>query len=212
MEQVQQNLSVPRRVWLIRHSQTEWNRSRRYLSDTDVLLNHFGERQAQAIARFFAARRVDAVVHSGLQRTEQIARAIAGARSISVQADWRWREVRHGRWEGLTYREVTQRFPDEAQRRFSNPLHAPIVGGESLAQIAERVGQAWQALAEQCAGLRVAVVTHATPIQLVLCRLFNVPPDQHWRWRVDLGSITALDCYPGGVILRCANWRPALDS
>ncbi len=206
MERVQQNLSIPRRVWLIRHGQTDWNRRQRYLSDTDVPLTPLGERQASALARFFAARRVDVVVHSGLQRTALVARAIVGNRPIPIHTDLRWREVRHGRWEGLTYPEVMQRFPDEAQRRFADPLHSAPLGGESLSQMAARVEDAWRALGEQFAGQRVAVVTHATPIQVVLCLLFGMPLAQHWRWRVDLGSVTALDCYPSTTILRYANW------
>jgi 2,3-bisphosphoglycerate-dependent phosphoglycerate mutase/probable phosphoglycerate mutase len=56
----------------------------------------------------------------------------------------------------------------------------------------------------------VLVVTHATPIQLVLCMLSGMAPAQHWRWRIDLGGLTAIDVYGGGAIVRMVNEVPRL--
>ncbi len=180
------------------------------MSITDRPLTRFGERQALALARFFAARRVDAIVHSGLMRTEATAQAIKGARRIPVLADARWREASHGAWEGLTYREVIQRYPEDAARRFADPLHHAPLQGESLAQLARRVAQAWQDLGAQFAGRRVVVVAHSGPIQALLCALMGTPTADHWRWRIDLGSVTAVDCYPSTTILRMVNHVPPL--
>jgi broad specificity phosphatase PhoE len=96
----------PRAVWLVRHGQADWNLQRRYMSDSDRSLTPFGERQARALAAFFAARKVDAIVHTGLARTERTAQAIAGVRPIMLACDRRWREAAHGAWEGLTYFEA----------------------------------------------------------------------------------------------------------
>jgi 2,3-bisphosphoglycerate-dependent phosphoglycerate mutase/probable phosphoglycerate mutase len=110
----------------------------------------------------------------------------------------------------LTYQEVRERFPAEATARFADTLHGKPAGGESLAQVAERVGEAWRALLGQHPGGRILVVTHATPIQLVLCLLSGMAPAQHWRWRIDLGSLTAIDVYGGGAIVRMVNEVPPL--
>jgi 2,3-bisphosphoglycerate-dependent phosphoglycerate mutase/probable phosphoglycerate mutase len=202
--------NVPRRVWLVRHGQTDWNRLRRYLSDADRELTDYGRLQAQALARFFASRRVDAIVHSGLARAEATALAIRGARNVPIVRDERWREVFHGAWEGLTYQEVLQRYPEDAAQRFADPVnHAPLQG-ESLARMAARVRQAWDDLGVQFAGGRVVVVTHSGPIQAVLCALMGAPLAEYWRWRIDLGSLTAVDCYPTATILRTTNYLPVV--
>ncbi|MCL6510514.1 MAG: histidine phosphatase family protein [Anaerolineae bacterium] len=202
--------NVPRSVWLVRHGQTDWNHQRRYLSDADRGLTDYGRLQVQALARFFASRKVDVIVHSGLVRTEATALAIRGARDVPIVRDERWREVSHGAWEGLTYREVLRRYPEDAARRFADPVnHAPL-HGESLAHMAERVRQAWDDLGAQFAGRRVVVATHSGPIQAVLCMLMGAPLAEHWRWRIDLGSLTALDCYPTATILRMTNYLPPI--
>jgi 2,3-bisphosphoglycerate-dependent phosphoglycerate mutase/probable phosphoglycerate mutase len=202
---------MPRKVWLVRHGQTDWNRQHRYTSSADRPLTPYGQRQAQALARFFAPRQVDVIVHSGLSRPEFTAQAIAAGRPLPLAADLRWREVAHGDWEGLTYRQVLQRYPQDAARRAADPLHHAPQGGESLARMADRVRQAWDDLIRQYAGLRVVVVTHAGPIQALLCMTMGVPLIQHWRWRVDLGSASALDCYPNTTILRVLNYLPPLS-
>jgi len=202
--------NVPRSVWLVRHGQADWNHQRRYLSDADRELTDYGRLQAQALARFFASRKVDVIVHSGLARTEATALAIRGARSVPIVRDERWREVSHGAWEGLTYCEVLQRYPEDAARRFADPVNHAPPHGESLALMAQRVRRAWDDLGAQFAGRRVVVVTHGGPIQAVLCTLMGAPLAEHWRWRIDLGSLTALDCYPTTTILRMTNYLPPI--
>jgi 2,3-bisphosphoglycerate-dependent phosphoglycerate mutase/probable phosphoglycerate mutase len=200
----------PRSVWLVRHGQTDWNLSRRYMSDSDRPLTVYGERQAQALGRFFASRKIDAIVHTGLARTERTAQAIRVQRAIPISGDERWREASHGAWEGLTYREVMQRLREDALRRFADPVNHPPQEGESLAHMAQRVGEAWRDLGVRFAGKRVVVVTHGGPIQALLCLLMATPLAEHWRWRIDLGSATGVDCYPTTTILRAVNHIPNL--
>ncbi|MCS7054950.1 MAG: histidine phosphatase family protein [Thermoflexales bacterium] len=202
---------VPRSVWLVRHGQADWNAARRYMSVTDRPLTALGERQAQALARFFAARKVDVIVHSALIRTEATARAIKGERNIPTLGDARWREASHGVWEGLTYREAAQRYPRDVAARFADPLNHAPQGGESLGQLLQRVRQAWEDLGAHFSGRRVIVVTHSGPIQSLLCLLMGTSPTEHWRWRIDLGSATGLDCYPTTTILRTVNYTPPLS-
>ena len=71
-----------------------------------------------------------------------------------------------------------------------------------------RVVSAWSALGERFANQRVVVVAHAGPIQALLCALMNTPLAEHWRWRIDLGSATGMDCYPTTNIVRAVNFIP----
>lgn len=201
-------MSHPRAVWLVRHGQTDWNLQRRYISDSDRALTPFGERQARALAAFFAPRKVDAIVHTGLSRTERTARAIADGRTVVLACDERWREAAHGAWEGLTFSEVLQRYPEDARHRFAEPVRNAPLRGESLSHMAARVAEAWRDLGARFAGRRVIVVAHGGSIQAVLCALFATPLAEHWRWRIDLGSATGIDCYPTTTILRAVNIAP----
>jgi alpha-ribazole phosphatase len=202
----------PRSVWLLRHGQTDWNLARRYMSASDRPLTPYGERQARALGAMLATRKIDVIIHSGLARTRDTALAVRGERKITLVEDARWREASHGCWEGLTYRDVMRQFPEGARARFADPVNTPPLDGESLAQLQARVASAYEDLAARHPGKRVLVVTHGGAIQALLCTLLAVPLDQHWRWRIDLGSATGVDVYPGTTILRAVNHVPRLKT
>lgn len=198
-------------IWLIRHGQTEANRHRRYLGRGDSPLTDYGRRQHAALARRLRALPFTRVIVSPTERTHALATAILNGRSpIPVLEDPRWCEIDHGLWEGLTYREVMQRFPAEAQARWAAGIDGRPAEGESLADVANRLAPAWDEVLTHYPGERILIVTHATPIQLVICWCCRQPIAEHWRWRVDLGSITALDTYGTTIIVRTVNAVPRL--
>ena len=195
-------------MWLVRHGQTDWNRTRRYLSYSDRPLTPFGSGQAAALARFFNSRKIDVMLHTGLARTEATAKAIISSRAIPLGCDEQWREASHGDWEGLTYNEVAQRMPADAQQRFADPVNNAPHNGESLKQMASRVMAAFNTLGQRFPKQRIVIVAHAGPIQALLCQLMHTPLHEHWRWRIDAGSATGLDVYPTTTIVRTVNHVP----
>lgn len=199
-------------VWLVRHPQTDWNRERRYQSRSDRPLTAFGQARGAAVAYRLRRIRFTAIMSSGLMRTHALAVAVAEQQAgpVTIHHDERWREADHGLWEGLTYPEVLARYAAQTQARFSDPWRSQAHGGESTGDLWVRVEAAWHALLQQYDGGRILIVTHATPIQLLLCALLKFPFDQYWQLRIDLGGITNVDLYPSGAIVRCINEVPPL--
>lgn len=198
-------------VWLVRHGQTRHNRERRYQGRGDSPLTEYGHMQVRALAERLRRIPFGVALVSPTERARLAAEAIlAGRRGVSARADPAWGEADHGRWEGLTYAEVLARYPEEARARWAAGVDGRAEGGESLAEVYGRVAGAWGALLRDHRGGRVLVVTHATPIQLVLCHCFGLGPGQHWHWRIDLGSVTCLDVYGSGAIVRMVNEVPRL--
>ena len=192
-------------VWLVRHPQTDWNRQRRYQSRSDRPLTSFGMQIGESIARRLRTMPFETVVSSGLMRTDSVAQMVAARRGLVTLVDRRWRDVDQGAWEGLTYAEVMSRYSDQAHERWTDPWRSRAHGGESMADLWERVQTAWQAVLAAHDGAHLLIVTHATPIQLLLCSLLGVPFERHWQFRTDLGGITGLDLYPSGAIMRVVN-------
>lgn len=199
-------------IWLVRHTQTDWNKAQRYQSRSDRPLTEFGLARAAAVARRVRRIHFSAVISSGLARTDQLADAIATQQRqpLTVDYDERWREADHGCWEGLTYAEISRQHAAQAQQRFANTWQSHAHGGESTADLWARVQAAWNDLLRRHDGGRILIVTHATPIQLLLCALLKLPFQQYWQFRIDLGGITNLDLYPAGVITRVLNEVPAI--
>lgn len=196
-------------VWLVRHGQTRFNLERRYQSRSDSPLTGYGLMQTEALAIRLRRIPFDVALVSPAERTRLAAEAIlAGRRGVVAHLEPGWAETDHGRWEGLTYREVLARYPDEARARWTAGINGRAEGGESLAEVYARVSEAWRVLLRDYQGGRVLVVTHATPIQLALCECLGVAPTGHWHWRIDLGSVTCIDLYGGGAIVRMVNEVP----
>jgi alpha-ribazole phosphatase len=197
-------------IWLVRHGQTEYNKARRYQGANDSPLTPYGHAQAQALAARLRRIPFDVAIVSPTGRTHATAAHILDERHVPIVEDARWGETRHGRWEGHTYAEVRARYPEEVHERFGNALNGKPLGGESLAEVHARVSEGWNAILRERMAGRILVVTHATPVQLIMCATAGLSPTLHWRWRVDLGSLTVLDVYGAGPIVRVVNEVPRM--
>lgn len=197
-------------VWLVRHTQTDWNRERRYQSRSDRPLTTFGVARAEAVAARLRRIAFSAVVSSGQQRTDTLAASLAAPRGLVIECDSRWREADHGVWEGLTYRDIALRYPEQARVRFADSWASRAHGGEAGVDLWERVAAAWDELLSRNDGGKLLIVAHATPIQLLLCRALGLPFERYWQLRIDLGGISNLDLYPSAAIVRTINEVPAL--
>jgi len=69
-------------------------------------------------------------------------------------------------------------------------------GGETAADLWNRIDAAWRDLLRDWRGERVLVVTHAAPIQLLVCAALG-PLHEHARTPIPLGSLTRLDVRSG---------------
>lgn len=197
-------------IWLVRHTQTDWNHERRYQSRSNRPLTSFGVARAAAVALRLRRIAFTAVVSSGQERTNTLAALLADQRGLPFERDARWCEADHGAWEGLTYRDVMQRFPDQAGARFADPWESRAHGGDSTADLWARVAAAWDDLLSRNDGGKLVIVSHATPIQLLLCRLLGLPFDRYWQLRIDPGGVCNIDLYPSGAIVRTLNEVPPI--
>jgi len=185
----------------VRHPETDWNRAGRYLGWSDRPLTPRGCRQAGSLARRLARLAPDAIWSSGLARTDAVARPLAQRCGVRARRDPRWRELDHGRWEGLTWSEAEERFGEAARRRWSDPWRSRPHGGESLGALWRRVARAVAAVGAALPAGRAVVVTHAGPIQLLVCHALGAPLDGWSRVRIPTGGVARLDAGGGGWTL-----------
>jgi probable phosphoglycerate mutase len=160
---------------LLRHGDTRLSPEHRFSGLCDLPLSADGTRQAKAAAcRLAAGARIDAVVTSPLRRAAATAAIAATELGLTAVTDDALRETDFGEWEGLTLTEIQQRWPAAVAAWQHNPQQAPP-GGESFETTAQRVYQACERLLRDHHGQTVLVVSHITPIKLLLCRALDVP-------------------------------------
>jgi probable phosphoglycerate mutase len=160
---------------LLRHGDTRLSPEHRFSGLCDLPLSADGTRQAKAAAcRLAAGARIDAVVTSPLRRAAATAAIAATELGLTAVTDDALRETDFGEWEGLTLTEIQQRWPAAVAAWQHNPQQAPP-GGESFETTAQRVYQACERLLRDHHGQTVLVVSHITPIKILLCRALDVP-------------------------------------
>lgn len=148
------------KIVLVRHGETRWNVEQRIQGQGDSPLTEAGIEQARAIGRRLAREHFDRIIASDLGRAMQTAREIAALTPHQVIPDARFRERHFGVGEGMTYREIDERFPGAFSRvREVDPDFA-IPGGESRRQFHQRVVEGLEQLAEEHRGEALVVVTH----------------------------------------------------
>ncbi|AEG91799.1 histidine phosphatase family protein [Ramlibacter tataouinensis] len=190
------------RIIAVRHGETAWNVDGRIQGQLDIALNDRGRWQAQRAGEALAGEAITAVYTSDLERAQATARSIAAAFGLPVAADRGLRERGFGRFEGLTFEEIHQAWPEEAQQwRKRVPQWQPPEGGESLLQLRERVGRTVHALAGRHAGGQIVMVTHGGVLDALYRIATGQAVDAPRTWQLPNAAINRLLWTPGGFTL-----------
>lgn len=227
---------------LVRHGESEYIVEGRFQGQMDTPLTERGQRQASLVAtRLAAAHEAPAlpvprgdpleVVHSPLSRTRQTAQAIVaahpGSPALRLRPDAGFLEIAQGAWEGLHRTEIATRYAKELATWRRRPTEVWAPGGESLAQVAERVRPALVSLLgrlaaagtpgtrdrDQVAGYGepptdhpwAILVGHDGIFKVALLTLFDLPLERFWMWTMDLCAISVIEFRGGQPVVRAHN-------
>ena len=160
---------------LIRHGQSQANLTRSFAGHTDVPLTELGLRQAECTAEFILANyTIDRVYSSDLRRAYSTAEAVAQRLGLEVHTDPGLREIFAGQWEGKTFDRIWEEYSEDFGCWNRDIGNSQPTGGESVAQLQERMMAVLQEIAENNPGSVVAVATHAAAIRSVQCGVSGV--------------------------------------
>jgi ribonuclease H / adenosylcobalamin/alpha-ribazole phosphatase len=190
---------------LLRHGQTPMSVQKRYAGRTDAPLTEVGVQQAAAAAKRLASAGLGVIVTSPLLRTVQTAQAVAAVTGAAVVTDDGFRETDFGAWEGLTFAEVRERWPAEITAWLADPEVAPP-GGESFTDVSARVTEALDRVLAAQTGQTVLIVSHVTPIKMLVASALLAPPAALYRMHLDVAALSEIDWYADGpAVLRSFN-------
>lgn len=199
-------MGEPTRLLLLRHGQTPMSVDRRYSGRGNPDLTELGRRQADSAATVLGARTdIDAIVASPLARAQQTAAATADRLGLPVTTVDGLIETDFGDWEGLTFTEAMERHP-EVHKAWRGDTSVAPPNGESFDAVRSRIEATRDRLLAEYAGKTVLVVTHVTPIKMLLQLALDVGPSLLYRLHLDLASLSIAEFYPdGGASVRLVN-------
>ena len=193
------------KLLLVRHGDTEANSAERYWGSSDVKLSASGLRQAERLRRRLAAEKIDAIYSSNLSRATVTAETIASERRLEVITCAELREINFGKFEGLTFTEVSQLYPEVAKLWAERNPSLEFPGGESLDKFSKRVGKFQKRLEKHSPGETILIVAHSGTLRVLMCQLLGIGLQHRWQFRLNLGSLSILETYPQGAILSLLN-------
>ena len=178
----------------MRHGATVLSAEDRFAGATDVALSDLGREQTRRLAARLTSENIAAIYASPMGRTVETAGILAEPHKLEVQTRDGLREISHGRWEGLTRREVEERFPDESSAWEKDPFTFAPQGGESGLAVTARALPVLLELVRLYTGAAILVVSHKATIRLLLSSLLGFDP-RRYRDNLDLkpASLSIVD-------------------
>lgn len=157
----------------MRHPETAYNASGRYQGGRDVPLNRKGRQQLQNTIPVLSRLPFDLIYTSPLKRCLEVVKRLAEEKRVSVLVDDRLRELNYGVFEGLSRKQIEQRYPALLQKWYSSPMATAFPRGESFRQFIARVRDAVRDIKKQ--NKSVLVISHGGPIRVFICDVLGLP-------------------------------------
>jgi 2,3-bisphosphoglycerate-dependent phosphoglycerate mutase len=189
------------RILAIRHGQTAWNADSRIQGHTDIALDDVGEWQAQRLALALGEDELQAIYSSDLMRARQTAAPLAAHNGLQARVDAGLRERGFGEFEGLSFKQIEQRWPDQAEAWRRRDPDFGARGGEVLRDFRDRVLAAVTRLARSHRGQSIALVTHGGVLDLLYREATRLALDAPRTWQLANASINRLLHSGEGLVL-----------
>lgn len=153
----------------VRHGESEFNNIKSFAGQMNPSLTEKGKKQAQLMAQWLAANyKVDYIYSSDLTRAYQTAEGLAERLQMGIVKNAQFREINGGQWQGENYSVIKEKFSEEYSVWLNDIAKARPPKGETVEELANRIIKETFRLKEMHKGENIVIVTHATPIRLLM--------------------------------------------
>jgi len=182
------------RILLVRHGETEWNRTHRFQGRSDVPLNQNGRDQASALALALKDEHIVATYTSPLVRAMETARLIQAFHPLSpLFEDEGLMEMDLGEFEGMESHHWISNYPDFRKKWEENPGSVTMPGGESLKEVQLRAIDALERITRLYPdGSTLLICSHNFVNISILCHALEIAFDKFRDWRQETAALNIL--------------------
>ena len=182
------------RLYLVRHGATPLTAEDKFSGAENVFLSDIGRDQAEHLSRRLADDDINAIYTSPLDRTKETAEILARPHNLTPIPKDGLREISHGHWEGLTRKEVEDRYADEYTAWETDPFTFAPPQGESGISVLARALPVIRELVVKHADGNVLVVSHKATLRILISSLLGFDA-RGYRDRLDQApaSLNILD-------------------
>ena len=160
------------RIYLIRHCQSMGNIEHKFLGQYDADISPAGEKQLELLGLRFRNEPIDVIYTSPLKRARMTAQAIAKYHNdIEVIDEPGFIEMNVGELENRSLKELALNYPETAEKWDRYPDLCEFPGGETMAEVYERVNRALDRVIAENPGRIVVITTHGGVLRNLYARI-----------------------------------------
>lgn len=187
------------RIYLVRHGETEYNRTGRFQGRNDQPLNERGRQQALALARALQDKKFIAIYTSPLPRSLETAGFIRAYHpNVPLIEEPNFMEMDLGEFEGLDWRQWMEQNQDFVKAWSQNPASIRIPGGENLQEVQNRAVETLTRIsARYDPGSTLLICSHSFVLSTILCQAQQIPLDRFREVKKETASYSVLSLIGG---------------
>jgi broad specificity phosphatase PhoE len=165
------------RIYLVRHGETEWNRTRRFQGRSNLPLNQEGKKQVRALALALKNEPLTAIYTSPLIRAFETARLIKVFHpSTPIIEEKGLIEMNLGEFDGMNVQDWAEQYPDIRKSWNKNPASVKMPGGESLKEVQARAKETLERITRiYSTDTTILISSHNFVNLTILCDLLKIP-------------------------------------
>ena len=183
-----------RKIYLLRHCETELFPQKRCIGSTDIHLSENGVRHAQRLRRYFASKSISGIFCSDASRAVKTAEIISDGK-IQVAKLTELREINMGDWDGMYFNAIKSKYPDEYRQRGLDFAAFAPPNGESFADCQKRAVNAFRTISENTSN--IIIVAHAGFNRALLCGFCNIDLQELFSIPQPFGCVNILSVQNG---------------
>jgi len=181
-----------KKIILIRHGLTDFLTTGRYQGWSDTPLNSEGRSQIQELVTRFTSEKPEIIFSSPLERARESSEILNRNLNLEIHIDPRIKEISFGEWEGHTYDEILEKYPDAFEWWKKDLSEFRPEGGESLLDLQKRVRLFFDSLKDRAENV-IAIVAHGGVIRAALLEITERSLDSFWGFEVPPAGMIVTD-------------------
>ncbi|MDD4438045.1 MAG: histidine phosphatase family protein [Tissierellia bacterium] len=177
-------------IYLVRHCRPDLTDASICIGITDIPLSGEGFMQAEKLKAYFSNKNIRAIYSSPLKRAKETAEIIADNK-IKVVTRNNLTELNMGKWDGMTFEEIKQKYPEEYFKRGKDFENYRVEGGESMSMCRNRVlAELWSIVINSTGN--IIITAHAGVNRLILSELSGIDIKKGFSLQKEYGTISTL--------------------
>ena len=190
---------------LVRHALTVDNQNNRLSGHIDSVISEEGKEQIHKITNYLKNFKIDKIYTTTSSRTKDTIKKLSELKSIDIIEKESLKEISFGDFEGLTFKEIEDKYPEEFQDMITKGYEYKYPNGESLIDSYNRVCTELDNIISNNDGQTILICSQGGTIRNIITYLISNSYKYHWNFKIDNGSVTILEIQDGFAVITTMN-------